>query len=202
MKAIHRSEIRELGKNQKLNKEKRHKVWRALCQNADSSYNLESQADSKVGSLSQSSAVSGASSMQHSRQGSALELRTKSKMEEQELDALNTSASVVYTQVGDAKNALIKLQAGLVELKKKNEKEFYALKQAHEIAFKELKGKFDSDLVELELAHEVDKKRLGADGAADIEEALSNQEKEIEMEGVIRQAETNALIERKGKLTC
>lgn len=203
MQASHRIQLRQLLRTQKDRKVKRLKYWSDVI-HRDIVFEHNSLNGSALGSQSGSpQAKSQAHSIAHSRKNSDPNLKESSARlfgtthdADDQQDAKLASSQREW-KTSEEKENLAKMQASLVDLKKKHERALYALKQSHEQAFSELKEHFQSELTEMEWRHDVEKKRLSGENESDIEEALANQEKELIMEGHIRKAETKALIERK-----
>lgn len=207
MQASQRIQLRQIGRTQKERKIKRYKHWSGII-NRDITLEHASLNASVLGSHSgspqaKSIAHSIAHSQAHSRRNSNPDLKESKQLintqQENAEDNVDSKLASSHREMkaDETKEHLLRMQQGLLDLKKKHEKALYALKQNHETAYADLKEKFQEELTEMEWRHEVEKKRLTTDNDADIEEALANQEKELIMEGHIRKAETKALIERK-----
>ncbi|KAI8893005.1 hypothetical protein BC833DRAFT_569592 [Globomyces pollinis-pini] len=194
-KAIHRNQIRELIRSQRARKEKRHAVWSAVIDKNDA-YQA-AVLDSIEGSRGTSKSTSTNQSTAHSRKTSDANLSKKAFGVVNEGETEERQFANQVTSNNEVKEVLKKLQAGLLELKKKHEVAYFEMTAKLVAAYKEKEEQFEKELVELEMKHDIEKKRLVEDCEAEIEESLKIQEREREMEGHIRQAETKALIERK-----
>ena len=203
LQANHRIQLRQLLRTQKDRKVKRYKHWSGII-NRDILLEHASMNGSMAGSqIGSAQPKSIAHSIAHSRKNSNPDLKEGKLINYQAADHAEDAqdAKLLSGQsewkAEEAKDQLLKMQQGLLEVKKKHERALYGLKQSHEASYTDLKEQFQQESTEMEWRHEVEKKRLATENDAEIEEALANQEKEIIMEGHIRKAETKALIERK-----
>ncbi|KAJ3317004.1 hypothetical protein HDV06_002211 [Boothiomyces sp. JEL0866] len=202
LKSFQRNRIRELVKEHKDIFASRNLYWDHVLgkENVFQEMGVDNDLGSSNGhsrnrsNQSYSGFQSKSQSNAHSRKGSNSNLR---QMESQAKDNDATE------NITDDQNSLVekdtvsKLQNQLLELKKKHNEQLLQLKSDNQKAYDGLNEQLKSELSQMELNHDVERKRYTLDAENEIAELVQNQEKEIDLENHIREAETKALIERK-----
>lgn len=217
MQANHRIQLRQLLRAQRARKAKRLRNWAAVL-DRDLNAKVGSGASS-VGSASGSASVQGKSvsasqsqSQAHSRRGSNGSLNQKIA----ELDHSQDAAKVMEDHSAEdaadyalmnsqelekqqqmAQQQIEDLSSKLKAFQRANEVELADLKQKHAMEMKAKDEESQKFMMEMEWRHDVETKDLQKANDAEIAEALIVQERELEMEGYIRGAETKALQERR-----
>lgn len=215
LQATHRIQLRQLLRAQRAQKAKRTRNWAAVL-DRDLNAKVGSGASS-VGSASGSASVQGKSvsasqsqSQAHSRKASNESINRKvteaagdaSKVmedlsAEDAADYALMNSQELEKQQEHAKEQILELNAKLKAFQSANDAQLADLKQTQMQEMKSKEEESQKFMLEMEWRHDVEVKDLVKASEAEIAEALIVQERELEMEGYIRGAESRALQERR-----
>ncbi|KAJ3222974.1 hypothetical protein HK099_001692 [Clydaea vesicula] len=209
--SLQKTQLRQLKRAQKNRQAKRFKHWSAIVQR-DLTKKVGSGAQSLATSNFQSADGSQSSSVgSHSlpesktltRQGSEKNLKAvvpNKKLDllgEEDEDETDESSLSLDTQHQKSEEKLQKMLSNLTELKKSQDEELDKLRRKIKEEQTAKEEEFQKLLTELDWQQDVNLKDLKKADEAEINEALLNQERELELERHIIGAEIKALMERK-----
>jgi len=216
LQAVHRIQLRQALRAQRARKSKRSKMWSAVLDRDVEAKANGSSGASSVGSMSGSASVQGKSvsasqsqSQAHSRHGSNGSINKQmsdhadaSKVMEDHSAEDADDFAMMNSQELEKQQAKAQLQiqemtGSLKAFQQKNEADLADLKQRHQQEIKKTQDDSQKFFMEMEWRQDIETKDLQKANDAEIAEALIVQERELEMEGYIRGAETKALQERR-----
>ncbi|KAJ3225330.1 hypothetical protein HK099_006975 [Clydaea vesicula] len=213
LQAVHRVQLRQLRRSQKSRKTKRYRHWSAilgrdLTQSKRTGSALQSGGGSSDQSAdgSQGGSVASQSKPQSqaiTRQSSDPNLKKSASPQinlvegEEDEDDSQLKNINLDTQQENASDQLQKMKSQLMKLREIQEEKLEKLRKKNSNAQKEKEEEFQKMMMELEWQQDVDLKDLKKNDELEIQESIQIQERELEMEGHIRGAETKALLERK-----
>ncbi|KAJ3202234.1 hypothetical protein HK099_001950, partial [Clydaea vesicula] len=207
-----KQQLRQLRRAQKTRKAKRFKHWSAIIQrdllkknggdqrstNASNFQSSDASQSSSVGShsLPESQTLTRQSSDKNLNKNLPLKNNLDLLGEEDEEDDTQSVVSL-DTQQQNAEEKLQTMVKGLIELKNSQEEELEKLRKKIKEEKQAKEEEFQKLMMELDWQKDVNLKDLKIADEAEINEAITVQERELEMESHIRQAEVKALMERK-----
>ena len=206
LQASHINQIRQLTRAQKARKAKRFRHWsQILGRDLTVQKKIGSGVHSGVASGDASGAASGGQSgigsnslTRQSSDPNLKQTQKKIQLVGHDEDEDDEVANMTLTdQSKNAKDQLQRMEEQLKALASKHHENLEKLQAKQMAEFKSKDEEFQQALTELEWQQDVELKDLIKAGQAEIDESLAIQERELEMEGFIRSAETKALQERR-----